>query len=250
MRDSTGTILYVGKALDLFKRVSSYFMDKAAHSAKISALVSCIQHVDYIPAESEREALIIEQQLIKKLQPAFNTMWRDDKSYPFLRITFGEDFPRMFLSRRVVKDGSRYYGPYPNVGRMKRLLRYLWKNRFFPLRPCRYDFSEAKPLPLEKAKQCLYYHTRECPAPCVGRIGKDDYRRIAEDAELFFKGNTAALESQWKLEMKDAAERRDYERAAQLRDNLAALTHMEERVGKGRERQSRHRASAVDWGYH
>ena len=230
MRDNTGGILYVGKAIDLFKRVSSYFVNRSQHTAKTSILVASIRHIDYIPADSEREALIIEQQLINKLQPPFNVMWRDDKSYPFLKITWGEDFPRMFMTRRKVKDSARYFGPYPNVRAMKNLLRYFWKNHIFPLRPCHFEFSEANPLPLEKAKQCLYYHTKECPAPCVGRISKPDYRRIAEEAILFFRGKTETLSEQWNVEMKEAAARRDYERAAQLRDNLGALTHMEERV--------------------
>src|ERR1051325_8103630 len=135
MRDHSGHVLYIGKALDLSKRVSSYFFDKAAHGPKISALVSAIRHVDYIPASSEREALLVEQTLIRQMQPYVNTMWRDDKSYPYLKLTH-EDFPRVFMTRRVVRDGGKYFGPYPNAGPVKRLLRYLWKRRFFPLRPC------------------------------------------------------------------------------------------------------------------
>src|SRR5688572_5950153 len=119
MRDRTGQILYVGKALDLFKRVTSYFVDRAEHSAKISALVTSIHHVDYIPAASEREALIIEQGLIRRLQPHYNTMWRDDKSYPYVKLT-AEDYPRVYLTRRVVQDGSSYFGPYPDAGRLRR----------------------------------------------------------------------------------------------------------------------------------
>jgi len=230
MKDRTGQILYIGKARDLSKRVSSYFFDKASHGVKISALVSTIHHIDYIPADSEREALIIEQGLIRRLQPHFNTMWRDDKSYPYVKLTWKEDFPRLFLTRRIIKDGSKYFGPYPNAGQVRRLLRSLWKQKFFPLRPCRYEFSESDPLPLAKAKQCLYYHTRECPAPCVGRISKPDYRLIAREAELFFRGRYKQLIGTWEKEMNEASKATHYERAAQLRDNLAALNHMEERV--------------------
>lgn len=230
MRDRSGNILYIGKALDLNKRVSSYFFDKADHSPKISALVQSIDHVDYIAAASEREALIIEQGLIRRLQPQFNTMWRDDKSYPYVKLTWAEDYPRLFLTRRMVRDGSKYYGPFPNVGYIRRLLRYLWKGRFFPLRPCRYEFSDANPLPLQTAKQCLYYHTKECPAPCVQRISKEEYRRIAEEADLFFRGKFRDLVDTWGEEMKQASKEQNYERAAQLRDNLIALRHMEERV--------------------
>lgn len=230
MRDRSGKILYIGKARDLNKRVSSYFFDKADLSAKIHALVQTIDHIDYIPAVSEREALIIEQGLINRLQPHFNTMWRDDKSYPYVKLTWGEDYPRLYMTRRRTRDGSKYFGPYPQVRPIRALMRYLWKNRFFPLRPCRYDFSEAKPLPLETAKQCLYYHTKECPAPCVGRITKTGYRQIAEEADLFFRGNYKDLFFAWEKEMKAASAERQYERAAQLRDNLTALRHMEERV--------------------
>jgi len=230
MRDRSGHILYVGKARDLAKRVGSYFMARSDHSAKVAALVASIHHVDYLPTESEREALILEQGLIRRIQPHFNTMWRDDKSYPYLKLTWKEDFPRLFLTRKKVRDGSKYFGPYPNVGLVRRLLRYLWKQHMFPLRPCRYEFSEKNPLPLVKAKQCLYYHTKECPAPCVARISKDGYRQIAKDTELFLKGNFLPLIETWRKEMKEASAGQQYERAGQLRDNLAALEHMNERV--------------------
>jgi excinuclease ABC subunit C len=230
MRDTSGQILYIGKAGDLSKRVRSYFLDRADHSAKVAALVASIHHVDYLPTESEREALILEQGLIRKLQPHFNTMWRDDKSYPYIKLTWSEDFPRLFLTRKKVADGSKYFGPYPNVKRVRKLLRYLWKQRLFPLRPCRYEFSEKSPLPLAKAKQCLYYHTKECPAPCVGRVSKNDYRQIAKEVELFLKGNFKPLEAAWQKEMKEASQTQNYERAAQLRDNLEALKHIGERV--------------------
>ena len=230
MRDKTGQILYVGKAQDLAKRVSSYFMNRAGHTAKVAALVASIHHVDYLPAQSEREALIMERSLIRQLQPHFNTMWRDDKSYPYVKLTWKEDFPRIFMTRRVARDGSKYFGPYPNVTLVRRLLHYLWKQHMFPLRPCRYEFSEKEPLPLATAKQCLYYHTKECPAPCVGRISKPDYRQIAKDAELFFRGKYKPLLAAWEKEMKEASAVQNYERAAQLRDNLAALAHMDEPV--------------------
>ena len=230
MRDKTGHILYVGKARDLAKRVASYFGKGSGHTTKTAALVASINHVDYLPAESEREALIMERSLIRQMQPHFNTMWRDDKSYPYVKLTWNEDYPRLFMTRKVVRDGAKYFGPYPNVTQVRRLLHYLWKQHMFPLRPCRYEFSEKDPLPLEKAKQCLYYHTKECPAPCVERISKGDYRQIAKDAELFFRGKYKPLLVSWEKEMKEASAAQNYERAGQLRDNLAALEHMGERV--------------------
>src|ERR1019366_7712987 len=189
MRGTSGSILYVGKARDLANRVGSYFAAGRGHTAKITALVASIRHIDYLPTQSEREALLLEQTLIRRLQPHFNSMWKDDKSYPHIKLTWKEDFPRIFLTRRTPRDGSKYFGPYPNVSLVKKLLHYLWKQHLFPLRPCRYEFSESHPLPLEKAKHCLYYHTKECPAPCVGRISKAGYRQIAKDAGLLFRGN-------------------------------------------------------------
>jgi excinuclease ABC subunit C len=230
MRDRSGMIIYVGKARDLSKRVGSYFAAGRDHSAKVAALVASIHHVDYLPAASEREALIMERDIIRRLQPHFNTMWKDDKSYPYLKLTWKEDFPRLFLTRKIVKDGSKYFGPYPNVGQVRRLLRYLWKQHLFPLRPCRYEFSVKNPLPIQKAKHCLYYHTKECPAPCVQRISKNDYRLLAREAELFLRGNYKPLIETWQKEMKEASAVQNFERAGQLRDNLAALEHMEERV--------------------
>ena len=230
MRDRRGQILYVGKAIDLAKRVGSYFMARSDHYSKVAALVATIHRVDYLPTESEREALILEQGLIRRLQPYFNTMWKDDKSYPHIKLTWKEDFPRMFLTRKTPHDGSLYFGPYPDVGLVRKLLRYLWKQHLFPLRPCRFEFSEKDPLPLEKAKHCLYYHTKECPAPCVARISKPDYRQIAQEAKLFLRGNFKPLLETWQKEMEEASRAQNYERAAQLRDNLSALEHMEERV--------------------
>src|SRR5437879_10670485 len=107
---------------------------------KAAGLVASIQHVDYRPAASEREASLLEQSLIRKLQPHFNTMWKDDKSYPHVKLTWSEDYPRLYLTRKIVRDGSKYFGPYPNVTLVRRLLRYLWKQHMFPLRPCRYEF--------------------------------------------------------------------------------------------------------------
>ncbi|MDE2511168.1 MAG: UvrB/UvrC motif-containing protein, partial [Elusimicrobia bacterium] len=152
------------------------------------------------------------------------------KTYPYLKLSMGEDFPRLFTTRRKVRDGGLYFGPYPRVAPVKGLLRYLWKQHMFPLRPCRWDFSVAKPLDPRKIKACLYYHTKECPAPCAGRISKNDYRSIADRAALFFKGRYGDLRRQFESDMKSASAALEYERAAQLRDNMLALGLMGERV--------------------
>jgi len=229
MRDASGGLLYVGKANDLSKRVAQYF-NPSRGDLKISVMVPLARAIDYIPCASEREALLLERRLIRRHQPFFNSLWKDDKSYPYLKVTMGEDFPRLLLTRRRSKDGGAYFGPFPRVSPLKNLLRYLWRARFFPLRPCRWDFSPAKPLDPRKISSCLYYHTGECPAPCAGRISPSDYRAIAERAVLFLKGEYAKLRARFEAEMKACAESLDFERAAQLRDNVRALSQMGERV--------------------
>jgi excinuclease ABC subunit C len=230
MRDRVGHIIYIGKAKDLAKRMSSYFMERADREPKVAAMVAMIRHFDYIPTASEREALVMEQQLIRKLRPHFNIMWRDDKSFPWIKLTINEDFPRLFLTRKRVNDGAKYFGPYPNVRQVSSLLRYLWRSRLFPLRPCRYDFSTENPLDPAKIKGCLYYHTKECPAPCANRIAKEDYQRFGQEAALFFEGRYTKLVELWQIEMREAAAKKQYERAAELRDHIVALERMGERV--------------------
>jgi excinuclease ABC subunit C len=229
MCDAGGEILYIGKAIDLAKRVAQYF-NPNKEDVKNQALAPLIRRIDYILCESEREALLLERRLINENQPFFNVMWKDGKTYPYLKLSMGEDFPRLFTTRRKVRDGGLYFGPFPRVAPVKSLLRYLWRQRMFPLRPCHFDFSEEKPLDPRKIKACLYYHTKECPAPCAGRISKADYRGIAERAGLFFRGRYKDLKAVFEKEMKAASKALEYEKAGQLRDNMLALGLMGERV--------------------
>lgn len=229
MRDAAGDILYIGKALDLAKRVAQYF-NPNKEDVKVQALAPLVRRVDYVLCASEREALLLERRLINENQPFFNAMWKDGKTYPYLKVTLGEDFPRILTTRKKIRDGGAYFGPFPRVAPVKSLLRYLWKQKMFPLRPCRWDFSVGKPLDPRKIKACLYYHTKECPAPCAARISKDDYRTLAQRAVLFFKGRYKDLREDFEREMKEASAAQEYERAAQLRDNSAALALMGERV--------------------
>ncbi len=229
MCDAAGEILYIGKALDLSKRVAQYFNPNKIEQ-KTQALVPLIRRIDYIACQSEREALLLERRLINENQPFFNMMWKDGKTYPYLKISMGDDFPRLFTTRRKIRDGGIYFGPFPKVSPLRALLRYLWRQRLFPLRPCRWDFSQTKPLDRKKINACLYYHTKECPAPCAGKISKDGYREIAQRAILFFKGKYGELKKEIENEMSEASKNLEYERAAQLRDNAQALSHMGERV--------------------
>lgn len=229
MREAGGDILYIGKANDLAKRVAQYF-NPNKEDAKNRALAPLVRRLDYILCQSEREALLLERRLINENRPFFNVMWKDGKTYPYLKISLGEAYPRLLTTRRKVRDGSVYFGPFPKVAPIRGLLRYLWRQRLFPLRPCRWDFSEKKPLDRRKINACLYYHTRECPAPCAGRIGKEDYRRLAAQAVLFFQGRYKKLRQALEADMKSASKTLEYEKAAQLRDNLEALAQMGERV--------------------
>jgi excinuclease ABC subunit C len=229
MRDASGEILYIGKALDLAKRVSHYF-NANKEDIKNQSLAPLIARIDYILCQSEREALLLERRLIHQNQPFFNVMWKDGKTYPYLKISMGEDFPRIFTTRRKIRDGGLYFGPFPKVAPVKSLLRYLWKQKMFPLRPCRWDFSVDRPLDSRKIKSCLYYHTKECPAPCANRISPEDYRTIAKKAELFFKGRYKDLRRVFERDMKAASAALEYEKAAQLRDNMLALGLMGQRV--------------------
>ncbi|MBI3291439.1 MAG: UvrB/UvrC motif-containing protein, partial [Elusimicrobia bacterium] len=236
MRDAASRILYIGKARDLAKRVASYFhhsirgLSPFLMSHKISALLPAVQQIDYLPTHSEREALLLERKLIRRYQPRFNTMWRDDKSYPYIKLTLQEDFPRLLFTRRVKRDGARYFGPYPNVSQVKHLLRYLWKQKLFPLRPCKFEFSEGHLPDPRKVQSCLYLHTGACPAPCVAKISQPAYYQIAKQAELFLSGKRQRLAHTWEQQMRQAARRLDFETAAQLRDHVETLQRMNERV--------------------
>jgi len=229
MRDASGEALYVGKAKDLAKRVAQYFNPNKP-DLKNQTLAPLVRSIDYIHCASEREALIWEQRLVRQHQPFFNVMLKDGKSYPYIVITMGEDYPRIGMTRRKADDGSVYFGPYPRTTIVRRLLRDLWRMRLFPLRPCDSRCTREEPPDRKKVHSCLYYHTGECPAPCAGRIAPEAYRRIALDAALFFKGRTGELRRRFEREMRRASARLDFERAAKYRDHIQALDHMAERV--------------------
>lgn len=230
MRDASGAVLYVGKAKDLRKRVAQYFRKNPTDTrGKIPNLVALIRSIDYIASASEREALLTERQLIYKLQPFFNEMWKDSKTYPYIELT-GGDFPRLLFTRRKVRDGGRYFGPYPKVEPLRKLLAHLWHIKFINLRRCRWNFSLAEPLDEKKIKACLYFHTGQCTAPCAGKISRADYAALADRVEHFLKGDFGRLSAEFERKMARAAKNMEYEAAASYRDFLAAFDHMRERV--------------------
>ncbi|MDA8129877.1 MAG: GIY-YIG nuclease family protein [Elusimicrobia bacterium] len=234
MRDASGAVLYVGKAKSLRKRVAQYFGEHPADKrGKVPSLTALIRRIDYIASASEREALLTERQLIHKLQPFFNAMWKDSKTYPYIELT-KEDFPRLQFTRRKLRGHGLYFGPYPKVEPLRKLLSFLWRIKFIDLRRCRWDFSLAKPLEEKKIKACLYFHTGQCTAPCAGRISRGDYQALAGRVADFLRGDFEKLRSGFTEKMNKASKGLKYEEAGLYRDFLTAFDHMRERVLVGK----------------
>lgn len=211
MKDMDDNVIYVGKAKNLKRRVSSYFLPN--RDLKTTCLVEKIDHIDYIITGNEYEALVLENNLIKKYTPHYNILLKDGKSYPVIRIT-NEDFPRIFKTRRIIKDGSKYYGPYAKLGELNTYLDLVAKS--FPLRLCSGPLSKRK-------EACLYYHIGRCSAPCINKISKEEYGKYIRACEDFLSGDDASLIKQVEKEMYDASKRLDFETAAKKRDILEAL---------------------------
>ena len=230
MRDASGAIIYIGKAKDLKKRVAQYFKKNPSDRRwKIPSLVALIRSIDYVASASEREALLTERVLIRRYQPFFNEMWKDSKSYPYVKIT-KEDFPRVLFTRARPRDGAAYFGPYPKLEPLKKLFGYLWRIKFIDMRRCRWGFSVANPLDTRKINACLYFHTGQCPAPCAGKISKTAYAALAGRVADFLKGDFKKLRVVFRLKMARASKKLAYEEAGQYRDFLSAFDHMQERV--------------------
>ena len=211
MKDMDDNVIYVGKAKNLKRRVSSYFLPN--RDLKTTCLVEKIDHIDYIITGNEYEALVLENNLIKKYTPHYNILLKDGKSYPVIRIT-NEDFPRIIKTRRIIKDGSKYYGPYAKLGELNTYLDLVAKS--FPLRLCSGPLSKRK-------EACLYYHIGRCSAPCINKISKEEYGKYIRACEDFLSGDDASLIKQVEKEMYDASKRLDFETAAKKRDILEAL---------------------------
>ncbi len=213
MKNDQGEIIYVGKAVNLRNRVRSYFRELKPDQAKTKALVKHIVDLEYIIADNELEALVLECNLIKKYRPKYNINLKDDKTYPFLKIT-NEDYPQVLVTRKVLKDGARYFGPYPSVNELRNSLEMIRK--IFPFRSCKQKvFTNDRP--------CLNAHIQMCYAPCVGRISKEEYNEMIEEIALFFEGKQDGLVKRLRKEMEEAAENLDFEQAARLRDQLQGV---------------------------
>ena len=217
MKNAEGRIIYVGKAIVLKNRVRQYFQSGKNHSPKVRAMVSHIADFEIIMTASEVEALILECNLIKKHRPRYNISLKDDKSYPYIKVTVQEEFPRVFITRRILKDGARYFGPYTNATAVHESLKLL--RRLFPLRTCKH--LQERP--------CLEYHIKRCLAPCAGKVEKGDYDAMIRAVLLFLEGRTEDVERELQLRMEQAAESFNFEIAARLRDQLLAVRKIAEK---------------------
>lgn len=220
MRSAAGEALYVGKAASLRSRVGSYFAASANLPRKIRAMVGRVADFEYIVTESEQEALILECNLIKQHQPPYNARLKDDKSYPFIKIDVSEDFPQVYITRQVKRDGAKYFGPFANAGSVRRTLNLLKK--LFPYRSCTKKITGTDDRP------CLDYHIHRCAGPCIGAVDKAEYADVIEQVVLFLEGKTNKVVGSIKKRMLAAAESLEFERAAVLRDQLTAIEKVNE----------------------
>jgi len=220
-KDAAGAVLYVGKAKRLRSRVRSYFGSDHVTSVKTQVLVRLIASLDSIVVPTEAHALILEANLIKEYRPRFNIALRDDKSYPYIKVTLQEPFPRVYVTRRLVSDGARYFGPYTDVGAMRRALNVV--KRIFTVRSCHYALLDEVP-----DRPCLDYHIGKCKAPCVGYQTEADYRGMIDEVVLFLDGRTADVIRRVRDRMQEASAQLNFERAAELRDALLKLDSLEE----------------------
>jgi excinuclease ABC subunit C len=220
-KGSDGTTLYVGKAKRLRSRVRSYFASDHVGSVKTQHLVRQIADLETIVVPTEAHALILEANLIKEYRPKFNIALRDDKSYPYIKVTTNEPYPRVFVTRRLQNDGARYFGPYTDVGAMRHALNIV--KRIFTVRSCNYDMPREMP-----ERPCLDYFIKKCKAPCVFAQSQEDYRAMIDEVVLFLSGRSDEVIRRVKDRMQVASEALDFERAAEMRDALKHLERMEE----------------------
>ena len=218
-KDNSGKILYVGKAGVLRNRVRSYFQKSRSPHPKLTALVNRVKQIEWIITDSEVEALILENNLIKKHKPRYNVNLKDDKSYPYIRIT-NEDFPQVFITRTLIRDGSEYFGPYTEVRTVRYVLKTLLK--IFPIRSCKFDLNDET-VKKGKVELCLDYYIKKCKGPCQGLQSKQVYALMIDRVQRFLKGKTDSLVKELNSDMQDFSEHLNFEEAARIRDQLTAL---------------------------
>lgn len=223
MHGLSDEIIYVGKAINLKNRVRSYFRESTVKSPKIQKMVTQITRFEYIVTDSELEALVLENNLIKEHNPKYNTMLKDDKTYPYIKVTLGEEYPRVMFSREMKKDKSRYFGPYTSMAVVKDVVELI--NKLFGLRTCRKNL----PKDCGKDRPCLRYHMKQCMAPCTGNIPKEEYRLKVQMALDFLNGDYNAELKRLKEKMAEASENLEFEEAIRYRDLYASVKRISER---------------------
>ena len=223
MRDDKDVILYVGKAINLHNRVRSYFRENIGRGPAIDQMVSLIARFEYIVTDSELEALVLENNLIKENSPKYNTLLKDDKTYPYIKVTVGEDYPRILFSRTMKKDKSRYFGPYTSAASVKDTIELL--NKLYQLRTC----NRVLPRDIGIERPCLNYHIKQCLAPCQGYVSKEEYRQQVAGALEFLNGNYSPILKDLEEKMKKAAEAMEFEDAARYRDLLSSVRQVSQK---------------------
>ncbi|MBQ9297743.1 MAG: excinuclease ABC subunit UvrC [Clostridia bacterium] len=218
MRDKDDNILYVGKAVVLKNRVRQYFM-KTNKTNRILKMVSLIDHFEYIVTDSEAEALILECNLIKQNRPKFNVLLKDDKTYPYIKIDVKSDYPGIITTRKILNDGAKYFGPYANPGSAKEMVNFIREK--FKIRQCRnFKFND---------RACLNYHIKRCPAPCMGYITKEEYKKQIDEIIMLLEGKTDKIIKRMEQEIKVLADKQEYEKAAELRDRKIAIERISQK---------------------
>ena len=218
MHDKDDKIIYVGKAISLKNRVKQYFR-KTNKTKRIENMVALIDHFEYIVTDNEAEALILECNLIKKNMPKFNVLLKDDKTYPYIKVNVKAEYPDVYITRRKLNDGAKYFGPYANAGAAKEMVDFI-KSKF-KIRQCKSFKYKDRP--------CLNYHIKKCMAPCMGYVSKDKYMKQIEEIVDILEGKTDGLLKQIEQEMEEASRSMQYEKAAYLRDKKIAIERISER---------------------
>ena len=218
MKDKTDTVIYVGKAVILRNRVRQYFR-KNNKTARIEKMVSLIDHFEYIVVGSEDEALILECNLIKKYRPRFNVLLKDDKTYPYIKIDVKSDYPTVVMTRKILNDGAKYFGPYPNVGSAKETISFIKEK--FQIRQCK-NYKN-------KDRACLNYHIKKCLAPCMGYVSKEDYKKQIDQIIMLLEGKIDNIKRELKKDMEEYSQNMEYEKAAEVRDRISAIERVVEK---------------------
>ena len=223
MRDAADVIIYVGKAVNLSNRVRSYFRENIGRGPKIDRMVQLIERFEYIVTDSELEALVLENNLIKEHRPKYNTMLMDDKTYPYIKVTVNEDYPRIMMVRQMKRDKAKYFGPFVSSNQIKDVLGIFYE--LYGIRRCN-SMSKEKP---EEGKACLYYHLGQCSAPCIGKISQEDYVDNVKKSMDFLNGNYSQVTNELKEKMKRHSENMEYEEAAKCRDLIESIKAITEK---------------------